>query len=151
MSKSTMLKLSLLLVLGAFLVVEGYYTYRLYQSPEASSASAAGSESSAAGEQASPGESGEESFDYVFVHRADPSSISANSTYLQSPALDGEPDAVIFITQSWNPGGGAGAYNEHPVGVWYDSEREQWAIFNQDRAPMPEGVAFNVAISASER
>jgi hypothetical protein len=30
------------------------------------------------------------------------------------------------------------------VGVWYDGMTGKWAIFNQDRAVMPVGAAFNV-------
>ncbi|MCA1731756.1 MAG: hypothetical protein LC751_20860, partial [Actinobacteria bacterium] len=81
----------------------------------------------------------------VFVHRATPENISANSTYLDNPLLNGNPNAVLYVTQNWNPGGReGGTYNDHPVGVWYDTNREKWAIFNQDRAAIPEGAAFNV-------
>ena len=33
------------------------------------------------------------------------------------------------------------------VGVRYDAERERWAVYNGDRANMPEGAAFNVTVS----
>lgn len=90
------------------------------------------------GEEASPARS--------FLHSAEASNISANSTYLDIPAANSNPDARITITQNWNPGGEDGVYNEHPVGVWYDTAEEQWAIFNQDRATMPEGASFNVVV-----
>lgn len=83
----------------------------------------------------------------AFVHRAAPENTSANSTYLDNPLIDGNPSAVLYITQNWNPGGGEGTYNDHPVGVWYDTNREKWAIFNQDRAAIPEGSAFDVLVS----
>jgi hypothetical protein len=57
------------------------------------------------------------------------------------------PDAVLSITPNWNPGGGAGIYNNHPVSVSYDAEEAKWVIFNQDLGSMPEGAAFNVAVS----
>jgi serine/threonine-protein kinase len=82
----------------------------------------------------------------VLVHTADAESISSNSTYLDLPAVNGDRGARISITQNWNPEGGGSIYNDHPVGVWYDSDREQWAIFNQDRADMPEGASFNVVV-----
>ncbi len=85
----------------------------------------------------------------VFVHRAAPENISGNSTYLDDPLADGNPEAVVSVTQNWNPDGGTGTYNDRPVGVWYDAEAGQWAIFNQDRAAMPEGAAFNVVVSES--
>jgi hypothetical protein len=78
----------------------------------------------------------------VFIHHATPENISRNSTY-----LDGPPnDVVLVVTQNWNPGGSDGKYNNHPIGVWYDHDRSKWAVFNQDRAAMPVGADFNVAV-----
>ena len=82
-----------------------------------------------------------------FVHRATPENTSGNSTYLDRSSINGDPDAVLYVTQNWNPGSDAGTYNDHPVGVWYDQNREQWAIFNQDRADIPDGAAFNVIVA----
>ena len=84
-----------------------------------------------------------------FVHRAGPVNTVGNSTYLDDPLTDGEPDAVVSVTQNWNPGGGAGVYNDHPVGVFYDEDVGKWAIYNRDGVPMPTGAAFNVAASGS--
>ena len=39
-----------------------------------------------------------------------------------------------------------GTYNDHAIGVWYDDDRQRWAIFNQDLAAMPDGSAFNVVV-----
>jgi hypothetical protein len=86
-------------------------------------------------------------FDALFVHHATSENISGNSTYLDNPLTNGYPNAILYITQNWNPGGSAGTYNNHPIGVWYDPERQRWAIFNQDRESMPDGAAFNVAVS----
>ena len=85
-------------------------------------------------------------FDAVFVHRATPENISQNSTYLDNPLTNDDPNVILYVTQNWNPGGGSGNYNNHPIGVWYDSGRQRWAIFNQDLEAMPEGAAFNVAV-----
>src|SRR3712207_8294586 len=49
------------------------------------------------------------------------------------------PYTTLFRS-AWEAGG---VNNARPVGVWYDADRERWAIYNQDQAPMPEGVAFN--------
>jgi hypothetical protein len=84
--------------------------------------------------------------DTVFIQHATPENTSGNSTYLHSPLTDGNPNAVLVVTQNWNPGGGSGKYNNHPIGVWYDRDRSKWAIFNQDRAAMPVGADFNVAV-----
>jgi hypothetical protein len=85
-------------------------------------------------------------FDAVFIHRATPENISENSTYLDNPLTNDNPEAILYVTQNWNPGGSRGIYNSHPIGVWYDAGRQRWAIFNQDREAMPEGAAFNVAV-----
>ncbi len=85
-------------------------------------------------------------FDAAFVHRAAPENIVNNSTYLDNALANGDPDAILYVTQNWNPGGSRGTYNDHPVGVWYDANRLRWAIFNQDLAAMPEGAAFNIVV-----
>jgi hypothetical protein len=85
-------------------------------------------------------------FDAVFVHRATPENISENSTYLDNSLTNDDPNVVLYVTQNWNPGGSAGTYNDHPIGVWYDDSVQRWAIFNQDRETMPDGAAFNVAV-----
>lgn len=86
----------------------------------------------------------------AFVHRAGPANINGNSTYLDDPRINGDPDAQILVTRNWNPGGDGGKYNDHPVGVWYDFRVERWTIYNEDREAMPEGAAFNVAISKAD-
>ncbi|MBA2440867.1 MAG: hypothetical protein H0V53_00450 [Rubrobacter sp.] len=82
----------------------------------------------------------------AFVHRATAENTSGNSTYLDSPLAEEDPEAVLLVTQNWNPEGGAGTYNDHPVGVWYDPDAQEWAIFNQDLAAMPDGASFNVLV-----
>jgi hypothetical protein len=110
----------------------------------ASDQSGSGSERGGSGPDQSG--SGETAFDAVFVHRATPENLSENSTYLDNPRTNGDPNVVLYVTQNFNPGGEGGTYNEHPIGVWYDDSRQRWAIFNQDREPMPDGAAFNVAV-----
>jgi hypothetical protein len=85
-------------------------------------------------------------FDSSFVHRATPENISANSTYLDNPLTNDNPNVILYVTQNFNPGGEGGTYNAHPIGVWYDPSAQRWAIFNQDREAMPGGAAFNVAV-----
>jgi hypothetical protein len=82
-----------------------------------------------------------------FVHRAGLDSIVGNTTYLNNPLTDAKADAAISVTQNWNPGGGAGVYNDHPVSVFYDEDVQKWAVYNRDGAPIKEGAAFNVAVS----
>ena len=81
------------------------------------------------------------------VHRAESGNIDENSTYLDDPLVNDKPGAILSVTQNWNPGGGSGTYNDHPVDVRYDTGRQQWAIYNKDDSAMPDGAAFNVAVS----
>ncbi len=84
----------------------------------------------------------------TFVHRAGPLNTAGNYTYLDNRLTNGEPDAVLSVTQNWNPGGGGGVYNDHPVGVVYDAKLKKWAVYNLDGEPLPRGAAFNIAVSA---
>jgi len=83
----------------------------------------------------------------VFVHRAVPDDTVGNETFVDHPSTNENPDAFLSVTPNWNPGGGAGTYLDHPVGVRYNADKGKWAILNRDLAPMPEGAAFNVAVS----
>ena len=83
-----------------------------------------------------------------FVHRADLLNTAGNYTYLDNRLINGKPNAELSVTQNWNPGGGGGVYNDHPVEAIYDSNLKQWVIVNRDGASMPEGAAFNIAVSA---
>jgi hypothetical protein len=83
-----------------------------------------------------------------FVHRADLLNTAGNYTYVDNRLTNGKPGAKLSVTQNWNPGGGGGVYNDHPVDTVYDTQVQQWAIRNRDGGPIPEGAAFNVAVSA---
>ena len=72
----------------------------------------------------------------AFVHHAGLLNTAGERTYLDNPLTNGEPGAVLSITQNWNPGGGRGVYNDHPIGVVYDEGEDEWAIYNKDGAPM---------------
>jgi hypothetical protein len=84
-----------------------------------------------------------------FVHYAVPDNIISNSTYLDDALTNGEPNAALSVTHNWNPGGGRGVYNDHPIGVVYDQDVQKWVIYNQDDALMHNGAAFNVAVSGN--
>jgi hypothetical protein len=79
-----------------------------------------------------------------FVHTASASNIISNWTIIDHALLNGNPDAILFVTQNWNPSGTGGIYNNAEIGVWYDGAN--WAIFNQDLTAIPEGAAFNVFV-----
>jgi len=81
---------------------------------------------------------------HAFLHRAVPGNISGHVTTIRHPELDGQPGKKLLATPNWNPGGGGGVYNNHAIGVYYTGAN--WAIYNQDIAPMPPNAAFNVEI-----
>jgi hypothetical protein len=87
-----------------------------------------------------------QSEEVIFVHRATEENVSQNSTYIDHPISNSNPDAILVVTPNWNPEGSPGIYNAHPIGVWYDSEAQRWAVFNQDLAGMPVEASFNVRV-----
>ena len=64
----------------------------------------------------------------AFVHTATDITVDGYS-FLDHPLLNCNPDAIILVTQNWNPGGSGGVYNDHPPAVHYDNDLEQWALF----------------------
>jgi hypothetical protein len=83
----------------------------------------------------------------VFIHRATATNIITNFTVITNPNSDGDPNAILFVTPNWNPGGVGGVYNNHPIGVFFCQRcSNKWAIFNQDFAAIPLNAAFNVMI-----
>ena len=144
-------------IVGAvILLVEGFFLYQLSQdrnvTTDAGDGRVAQQYTSQTGspERSSAGQGATDSAGLAYIHRATPENTSENSTYLDNPRLNGNPDAVITVTQNWNPDSGNGVYNDHLIGVWYDPDAGQWAIFNQDRAAMPEGAAFNVSVPEAQ-
>ena len=81
----------------------------------------------------------------AIIHTADGNNTSNHFTYLNHADLNNNPDAIIFVTQVWNPGGGSGVYNNHNVGVQYRNNNK-WVVYNEDLANMPLGASFNVLI-----
>jgi hypothetical protein len=82
----------------------------------------------------------------TFVHFAEIDNTEGSRTYLDNPLTNGEQDALLTVTQNWNPGGGRGVYNDHPIGVLYDADMKRWAIYNRGGAPIPDGAAFNIGV-----
>ena len=85
-----------------------------------------------------------------FVHTATADNSGGNTTLIDHPLINGNPDAIVLVTQNWNPGGpnaiGTWVYNPHPISVYYESGAYKWGIANLDVAEMPVGADFNVLI-----
>jgi hypothetical protein len=84
----------------------------------------------------------------VFVQGATAGNSGGDSTFINSPLTNGLPATRLMVTQVWNPNGAGGVYNDHPVGVWYDSGNGRWAIFQEDKASMTAGASFNVMVGS---
>lgn len=83
----------------------------------------------------------------VFVHTAEQSTIVNHTTAIDHPRVNGDPNAILLVTQNWNPGGGgSGIRNDRSVAVYYVPGLGRWRIFNQTGGDMPEGASFNVAV-----
>jgi hypothetical protein len=87
----------------------------------------------------------------VFTHTATDANSRGDYTYISDPAIDGDPNAVVLVVQSTDRGNTRGASYDHNFGVWYegvyDTDIRKWAIYNRGGAQMPDGAAFNIAVS----
>jgi hypothetical protein len=84
----------------------------------------------------------------VFVHVATAGTIPVgleHTSVIDHAAINNQPDALVFVTQNWDPPEGTTVYNNHVVGVYYAAGR--WRVFNEDFAAMPLGAAFNVMVA----
>ena len=87
----------------------------------------------------------------VFTHTATGPNTYSNYTVLDHPLANNNPNAVILVTQVWNPAGGSGVYNPQHIGVFYIDGSGRWAIFNEDQSvDMPLGASFNVLIDEAK-
>jgi hypothetical protein len=82
----------------------------------------------------------------AFIHKA-VKGITAfdNYTIIDHPLCNDDSNAILIVTQNWNPGGIGGTYNNSAIGVFYNFG-SRWAIFNQNQAEMPDGASFNVLV-----
>jgi hypothetical protein len=82
-----------------------------------------------------------------FIHKVTLANRLRHFTYINHPYANDNPDAIVFVAHNWNPSDEpAEIYNDHHIGVWYDKEVGQWSIYNEDKAEMTVGMAFNVMI-----
>lgn len=80
-----------------------------------------------------------------YTHSATAGNISGNWTEISHPFLDGNPDAMFVYTHNWGSSGEpSNVILDHTTGAWYTGTN--WAIFNEDLAPMPVGAEFDLLI-----
>jgi len=81
----------------------------------------------------------------AFVHTATVANkLSANGTDIDNPMCNGDPNAILIVTQKLNPSGLA--YNNSPIGVYYNTIRSKWEIFNENSTAITTNAQFNVLV-----
>lgn len=75
-----------------------------------------------------------------YTHVSASANIAANVTFLDHPSINGDPGAFLLVM----PEGQAAPTN---VGVYYDSFRSKWGIFNEDLSGMVADRRFSVYVS----
>jgi serine/threonine protein kinase len=79
-----------------------------------------------------------------FVQTASPQNMSNGGVVISNATITSDPKAIIMVTQLWNPGGAAGVYNNHPIGLAFNGTN--WTVVNEDQTPIPQGASFNISI-----
>ncbi|HEX5442119.1 MAG TPA: hypothetical protein VFW76_14620 [Ktedonobacterales bacterium] len=87
----------------------------------------------------------------TFIWRATASNSGGDYTIIDNPATNGNPNAVILVTHNWNPGGVAGVYENHRLGVYYiGGSTNKWAIYHQDKSAYTPNANYNVYATVSD-
>ena len=82
--------------------------------------------------------------------KAKSTNTAGDSVLVKNAQSTGNPNAVLFETPNWNPGGAGGTFDSAATGVlYYQSPTDRAAVFNGDGTSMPLGAAFNVLIYPS--
>ncbi len=69
---------------------------------------------------------------------------NGSCTLLSAPDLDGNPNAVIFVTQVAVNGANL---DPHPICAYYNGK--QWSVMNVDNSAMPSGTQFTIQYYAA--
>lgn len=77
-------------------------------------------------------------------HLTDAGSVSANTTRLDHPELNGRPFAIAVATHFWQ-----GSYHNFPIGMQYSNAGGgRWFVRNENAAnAMPVGQSFHVVVA----
>lgn len=81
-----------------------------------------------------------------FVHNTTDENSRGDYTYISDPSINGDPNAVVLVSPTSDRKGTGGASYNHNIGIWYEPGAREWAIFNQDRAPVRAGATFEVRV-----
>jgi hypothetical protein len=84
-----------------------------------------------------------------FVFTADSADTSGDTTYINNPLTNGNPDNITFVTPNYNPGGKGGTYDPVQTGVWWPSGGGEEGVFNQNGSTPPVHSSYNLLIFPS--
>ena len=72
--------------------------------------------------------------------------INNDNFAINDPIANGNPKAIVFVSNNGTPPGATPSDNNHGVGVYYNGS--SWCIFNEDQTVMAAGLAYNVQVFA---
>src|SRR4051812_19117701 len=84
-----------------------------------------------------------------FVVTASPNNVSRGMLYIDSVATNNRPSAVIQVVAEFSPTADFDGYNRAFLAVYYDALQRKWAIFNQNNAPIPQGLRVHVVVDTA--
>jgi hypothetical protein len=79
----------------------------------------------------------------VFTHTVDSANSTLNWSDIDNALLNGHPEAVFFISKTWDNG----IYDTAHVGIWYDSYSSKWSVYNEDGGtPLQLNSTYNIFV-----
>lgn len=85
----------------------------------------------------------------AFTHISDAGNVNGNFTFIDNPALNGNPNATFVFSHYWGQNGSDTEVFEDKVFAAYYTGAF-WAIAIEDGAPMIEGLAFDIVVAPEE-
>lgn len=85
--------------------------------------------------------------DTTFLHRVANTAPSSFSE-INNPASNGAASRYVQVTSNWNPDGGSGLYENHPVSALYSTVTNRWTLRQEDLTAFPNDARFNLFVPA---
>lgn len=80
----------------------------------------------------------------VFQHTTTAGNTAGHVTTLDHPLLNGDPNAMVFLTHAYVVG--ALVNDPHEKSVWYDTALARWRVYHDDLTAMPVNLRLNVLV-----
>lgn len=81
--------------------------------------------------------------DTTFLHRVS-NAAPTSSSPINNANVNGLPSHYLQVTSNWNPDGASGLYDNHPVGILYQSALSRWLLRHEDLAAFPNDARYNI-------